>query len=544
MVSTYTANKRIEQPGFNDYVDTWDVPINNDWAIVDLALGGSVSINTTGLSGNITLVAAEYQPLKIVLTGAPAAAIRYRVPSGVGGIWVVRNDTTGGMDVSVSSVAGGSPVDIPAGQNTLVTCDGTASGMILAINTSPVAAGSNTQVQYNSGGALAGSSGFTYNSGTTTLTVPNLSITGNTVIGNAAGDTTTLTSNTLAIPNGVNIGSNNLYLSGTKVGIGTATLGAELLTVAGVVFSTAGGFKFPDNTTQTTAAASTPPGGSNTQVQFNDGGSFGGDSGLVFNKTTNALTVGGLLAAAGATLTSTLTLTGAAMDGAVRVDVASASTTNIGAAASNYVRITGGTTINSLGTVASGVQRNVLFSGAPTLTDSAALVLPNDGDDIDAAAGDTAGFVSDGGGNWRCLWYQRVDGTALATQPGPGYVATSSSVTSISAAYTSPFQITEGTQLFSRVYTPRAGSTILISVDASSCAGQNSSVIHGIFVNGAANAVASAVVTFPNVAVAGGPNRVVYSILSAGASVTITVRVAGSAASLGQVVFSIIEFVA
>ena len=32
------------------------------------------------------------------------------------------------------------------------------------------------------------------------------------------------------------------------------------------------------------------PGGSNTQVQFNDGGSFGGDSGLVFNKTTDTLT--------------------------------------------------------------------------------------------------------------------------------------------------------------------------------------------------------------------------------------------------------------
>jgi hypothetical protein len=33
--------------------------------------------------------------------------------------------------------------------------------------------------------------------------------------------------------------------------------------------------------------------GSDTQVQFNDGGSFGGDSGLVFNKTTNKLTAGG-----------------------------------------------------------------------------------------------------------------------------------------------------------------------------------------------------------------------------------------------------------
>ena len=33
--------------------------------------------------------------------------------------------------------------------------------------------------------------------------------------------------------------------------------------------------------------------GSDTQVQFNDGGAFGADSGLTFNKTTDALTVGG-----------------------------------------------------------------------------------------------------------------------------------------------------------------------------------------------------------------------------------------------------------
>jgi hypothetical protein len=33
------------------------------------------------------------------------------------------------------------------------------------------------------------------------------------------------------------------------------------------------------------------PGGSDTEVQFNDGGSFGGDSTFTFNKTTNTLTV-------------------------------------------------------------------------------------------------------------------------------------------------------------------------------------------------------------------------------------------------------------
>ena len=37
----------------------------------------------------------------------------------------------------------------------------------------------------------------------------------------------------------------------------------------------------------------TPPAGSDTQIQFNDGGAFGGDAGLTYNKTTDELTVAG-----------------------------------------------------------------------------------------------------------------------------------------------------------------------------------------------------------------------------------------------------------
>ena len=40
------------------------------------------------------------------------------------------------------------------------------------------------------------------------------------------------------------------------------------------------------------AASGGSPGGSNTQVQFNDGGSFGGDAGLQYNKTNNTLGIG------------------------------------------------------------------------------------------------------------------------------------------------------------------------------------------------------------------------------------------------------------
>ena len=122
-------------------------------------------------------------------------------------------------------------------------------------NTTAVAnaAGSTTQVQFNSSGAMAASANLTFNG--TTLAVAGLTNSGNTVLGDAGGDTLTINSNAMAIPNTLNVGSNTLYLSpsGTQVGIGTTTVGSNMLTVAGTVASTAGGFVFPDSTTQTTA---------------------------------------------------------------------------------------------------------------------------------------------------------------------------------------------------------------------------------------------------------------------------------------------------
>ena len=49
---------------------------------------------------------------------------------------------------------------------------------------------------------------------------------------------------------------------------------------------------FTGNFDEVGAGGAVTPGGSDTEVQFNDGGSLGGDDGLTFNKTTNALTVG------------------------------------------------------------------------------------------------------------------------------------------------------------------------------------------------------------------------------------------------------------
>jgi hypothetical protein len=95
-------------------------------------------------------------------------------------------------------------------------------------------------------------------------------------------------------------------------------------------------------------------------------------------------------------------------------DIASASTTDIGAATGQYVKVTGTTTITALGTVAAGTMRWVEFTGALTLThNGTSLKLPTSAN-ITTAAGDTACFVSLGSGNWKCLEYMRLDGTALS----------------------------------------------------------------------------------------------------------------------------------
>lgn len=120
-------------------------------------------------------------------------------------------------------------------------------------------------------------------------------------------------------------------------------------------------------------------------------------------------------------------------------DIASATTTDIGAATGNYVNVTGTTTITGLGTVQAGTRRIVNFTGALTLTHNAtSLILPTAAN-ITTAAGDTAVFVSLGSGNWKCVSYDRASGAALASSGGGAsnfvsvYLSSDQSVTSASS---------------------------------------------------------------------------------------------------------------
>lgn len=101
------------------------------------------------------------------------------------------------------------------------------------------------------------------------------------------------------------------------------------------------------------------------------------------------------------------------------VNVASAATTNIGAATSPNVILTGNATITAFDVKAVGVRRHVYVSGTPTLTYNAtSLILPG-GTNIAGAAGDTFEAVSLGSGNWRIDSYSRANGQAVITTSTP-----------------------------------------------------------------------------------------------------------------------------
>lgn len=136
------------------------------------------------------------------------------------------------------------------------------------------AKGSTTQVQYNDAGEFNGSSTFTFDNTTNTVTLTNL--TGSGVV------------NFINTSN-VSLGSNaNVHITGGSSGQYLQTDGSGSLTWATV---------------------STSAGGSNTNIQYNDGGTFNGISGFTYDKGTTVLSITSNISS-NSTTTGSLVVTG------------------------------------------------------------------------------------------------------------------------------------------------------------------------------------------------------------------------------------------
>jgi hypothetical protein len=92
--------------------------------------------------------------------------------------------------------------------------------------------------------------------------------------------------------------SNPLGTASGGLGVVLAAPGADRIlfwdhSALAYAYLTAGSGLTITGTTITSSGGAGTPGGSNTHVQFNDSTTFGGQSGFVFDKTTNALTLTG-----------------------------------------------------------------------------------------------------------------------------------------------------------------------------------------------------------------------------------------------------------
>lgn len=221
MTASYTTNKAyLIEPGNGDYVNTWDQPVNNNWSILDAALGSYTTVTLT--SGNVTLgpngwgpsATNTYQNMGLTLTGSLSGNSSVTIPGGVGGFWIIQNNTTGSYTVTIqTNVSGGATLVIPQGYKSHVFCDGTN-----------VYATNSIGAFLSTGGTITGNVSIL--NGTTQMQL-SLGSSGAYIYGNATTYGIYSTLGTMAF----NIANGNLTVSGNVTAYSDARIKTEISTL-------------------------------------------------------------------------------------------------------------------------------------------------------------------------------------------------------------------------------------------------------------------------------------------------------------------------
>lgn len=200
-----SANKGLNEPAYG--TPNWDVILNDNFTIIDNALGTKVEISVTSVTVTpIVLTSDQYQNMTIEFTGTISANLTYQVPSSVGGQWIIRNATIGNFTITIGNVSAGASVIVDQGSTVTVYSDGTN------IRAADIP-GASTNVIFNDNDTrLNGESYFTFNKYSSGLTVR-----GSNSISNAswAAGTATITLSD-SINNDISLSSGKVTISGVS----------------------------------------------------------------------------------------------------------------------------------------------------------------------------------------------------------------------------------------------------------------------------------------------------------------------------------------
>jgi hypothetical protein len=174
----------------------------------------------------------------------------------------------------------------------------------------PLARGANMEVQYNNEGILEGDPNFTFDQDVGLLSISNintggLQATGNVSIGGYIGSNVNIEADTFLAANMVattaniqngtinanaitSIHSNLGNVGNVKIGGGTNGYILQTDGTGNLSWSASGG-----------GGGNGSPGGSNTQIQYNDAGVFGGNAGFTFNEISGNVAIPGNLSVVG-----------------------------------------------------------------------------------------------------------------------------------------------------------------------------------------------------------------------------------------------------
>ena len=169
MATSYTSLLGLALPVTGELSGTWGDTVNDDITqYVDAAVEGTQTIsgsqtavtlsttNGTALSQAGSGATGSAQYAVINCTGNPASTLTITAPAS-SKIYVIINGTSTSQSVKIVGAGPTTGVTVATGQRALVAWNGSDFVQVGAS-----AGGSNTQVQYNSSGALAGSANLTF----------------------------------------------------------------------------------------------------------------------------------------------------------------------------------------------------------------------------------------------------------------------------------------------------------------------------------------------------------------------------------------------